>query len=444
MWRVLGLILLLSSMALAGVDGLNGQSADQSLRVYLMTIGPGGLAYERFGHNQIWVHDPQAKTDIAYNYGVFDFEQENFFWRFIQGRMLYQCQAIDAGLIERMYRQANPDLPADIGADYWLAAGYMADGRSVWVQELNLQPAHKRALADFLAWNAHSPNNEYRYDYYRDNCSTRVRDALDGPKVLDGQLRQQLEGQPAQGTYRWHTRRLTQEDVPLYVALYTVLGEGADVAINAWQETFLPVRLMEQLRGLKVKGADGRAQPLVQREYQLYASKLYQEQAQPPRYWWLAGLAIGVGLGGVIVGFSSWGGRKLIWRLVAGGLISAWSLLAGTGGLIQTWAWFTDHVVGYWNENWLQCNPVSLVLAIVVFWVVLPALPSSHGRRGTMSLIAYWCSLMALGLSILGLVIKLLPWFDQANVELICLALPLHAGIFMAIRLRSSRRAQRR
>ena len=77
-------------------------------------------------------------------------------------------------------------------------------------------------------------NRDYRYDYYRDNCSTRVRDALD--RVLGGDPRADWGG-PTGTTYRSHTRRLTTEDLPLYTGLEDGLGEPVDRPIDEWEES---------------------------------------------------------------------------------------------------------------------------------------------------------------------------------------------------------------
>ncbi|MDQ3207872.1 MAG: DUF4105 domain-containing protein, partial [Gemmatimonadota bacterium] len=122
-----------------------------------MTMGPGKAVWERFGHNAIWIHDPVQGTDKAYNYGLFDLRQENFLVRFLQGRMWYWMQGFPAQSYVELYRRAN---------------------RSVWVQELEMPPQSRRELQNFLEWNERPENRFYHYDYYRDNCSTRVRDAL--------------------------------------------------------------------------------------------------------------------------------------------------------------------------------------------------------------------------------------------------------------------------
>jgi hypothetical protein len=57
--------------------------------VWLVTYGPGEIYWQRFGHNAIWIRDPALGLDHVFNFGFFDFAQEDFFLRFLQGRMLY-------------------------------------------------------------------------------------------------------------------------------------------------------------------------------------------------------------------------------------------------------------------------------------------------------------------------------------------------------------------
>ena len=134
------------------------------LTISIMTMGAGAEVWERFGHNAIVVEDRRLGSSVAYNYGMFSFRQENFLLRFLQGRMMYWMAGI-----------STPKASCPSTATLQ---------RSVWQQELNLTPAQRLALRDFLEWNARKENRFYRYDYYRDNCSTRVRDAID--RVLGG------------------------------------------------------------------------------------------------------------------------------------------------------------------------------------------------------------------------------------------------------------------
>ncbi|HEU4630204.1 MAG TPA: DUF4105 domain-containing protein, partial [Gemmatimonadaceae bacterium] len=197
------------------------------LTIYLVTMGPGDAIWEKFGHNAIWVHDAATGSDVAYNWGMFDFTEADFIPRFLKGSMRYWM----AGY------QAQP-----------MIAAYARMNRSVYVQELALTPAQRRELRDFVVWNAQPQNAYYHYDYFRDNCSTRVRDAID--RVLGGRIRAAFDTVVTGTSYRWHMRRLTQEEQPLYTGMHLVLGQPGDRPISAWEAMFLPMKLHDYVRQL--------------------------------------------------------------------------------------------------------------------------------------------------------------------------------------------------
>ncbi|HET6232500.1 MAG TPA: DUF4105 domain-containing protein [Longimicrobiaceae bacterium] len=386
-----------------------------SVRVYVMTFGPGDDVWEKFGHNAIWVHDPVAGTDQAYNYGMFDFRQENFVLRFVQGRMLYWMAGFDAGFTLDHYRQQN---------------------RDVWVQELNLTPAQRAELRDFLVWNQRDENRFYRYDYYRDNCSTRVRDAMD--RVLHGALRARWGNVPTATTYRSHTERLTADDVPTYTGLMIGLAQPADRRITAWEEMFLPMRLRDYLRTAGTHDAAGRVVPLVRTERQMVQAvgRPAERTAPPQRIAWY--LLAGVTIGGVIVLLGMRARRSGAARFGFAALASLWLILIGFGGLILLGLWtLTDHAIAYRNENLFQFDPVALPLILLV-----PCM--AYGARWAARPAAR-IAVIAAALSVLGFALQALPWFYQVNGVVIALALPVHVALaYTALRLRDEVLAQPR
>jgi hypothetical protein len=401
--------LLAATLWLAGVPAAAQTAAAPSgppgsrLTVYLMTFGPGRLVWERFGHNAIWIHDPADPPDQAYNYGLFDFRQQNFVLRFIKGQMRYWMDGFPVEDYVRAYRR---------------------DNRSVYVQELNLAPAARLELQRFLRWNQEPAHRFYHYDYYRDNCSTRVRDALD--RVLGGAILAQTDSQPAGTTYRFHTQRLTANDPLIFTGLLLALGQGVDRPISQWEEMFLPMEMRKHLRAVKVPGPDGRPEPLVASERTLFQSTATPPPPIPPR--WIARyLCLGVLLGCAATWLGGVARRerpaRLAFALVAGG----WELVAGLAGVVLAGLWsFTDHVMAYRNENLFQANPLALALA-----VLLPFAVRGWPRAGRL---AGATAVAVAALSALGLVLKVLPGFDQANLQVIALALPVHLGVAAGLR----------
>jgi len=363
------------------------------LTIYLMTMGPGKRVWERFGHNAIWVHDPVRGTHRAYNYGLFDLGQENFLVRFLQGRMWYWMQGFPAESYVDLYRKAN---------------------RSVWLQELEMPLMAKRQLQEFLEWNERPENRFYHYDYYLDNCSTRIRDALD--RVLGDRIREQTVGLMTERTYRFHTQRLTANDPLVYTGLLLALGQPVDRPISAWEEMFLPLALREHLRNVTV-ATDAGEKPLVRSERTLFLSTDVPPPDRPP-FWLPAYLLLGVTLGAAAFALARKAPGR---RLVRAGFticVAVWALVAGLAGLVAAGLWCcTDHTAAYRNENVLQVSVVALALLWLVF---------RNPRVGRRALIV---ALIVAGLSVVGLLLKLLPAFHQVNGEIIALALPVQLGV---------------
>ena len=242
-----------------------GGSGD-NLSVSILTFGPGEIYWERFGHNAILIRDNASGEAIAYNYGIFDFNQKNFMLNFARGYM--------------QYRMAADELRYDMEI-------YRREGRWVEEQVLSLTPPQRAALRDFLEWNARPENSGYRYDYFVSNCSTKVRDALD--QALGGTLKPQLERFPTRYSYRYDAVRLISPDFIAGVGMDVALGPTADRPLNLWQESFVPMVLMRALRTMK----NSEGQPLVASETRLLQAVVPDDPPQPPdwrRPFALAGL----------------------------------------------------------------------------------------------------------------------------------------------------------
>jgi uncharacterized protein DUF4105 len=374
-----------------------------ALTVSVMTMGPGAMVWERFGHNAIWIHDPVQGTDLTYNYGLFDFRQHNFILRFVRGQMWYWM--------------------AGFPADRYLEE-YQRNNRSVWVQELDLPPRARLQLQEFLSWNALPENRFYHYDYYRDNCSTRVRDAID--RVVNGAVRRATAAVPEAVTYRFHTQRLTANDPLIYTGLLLALGEGVDRPLTAWEEMFLPLKLREHLRRVTIPGPDGHLVPLVKSERTIFLSTAPPPPDAPPN-WLPAYLLLGSAIGALAWTLSRGARRSPVMRAGFLFVVAGWAVLVGLVGLVLAGLWgLTDHVMAYRNENLLQMSPLALFILPVLFGAVR----GSPGRGRAACAIAATVA----ALSALGLAAKLLPGFDQVNGPVIALALPAHLGVAVALR----------
>ncbi len=379
-------------------------SAADDLYVTVVTFGPGEEVWERFGHNALWIHDGRAGTDVAYNWGLFDFAQPDFLQRFLSGDTKYWMAGEDA---------------------YRMIAAYHELGRTVTLQRLDLTQAQAAALRDFVQWNALEENKYYRYDYFRDNCSTRLRDAID--RVVGGALRRATDSVTTALTYRGESVRLTSGDRPIQLGIDVALGRPADRPLTEWESFFIPMRLRDALRSVIVTSADGHQVALVsdQRVIPPTSGPGVVVPAEPPslvgRYLLLGALLAGLALVLRVLGRSN---RGALWGVALLGML--WSLVCGVVGLLLIYMWaFTRHVFWGWNENLLLMSPLSLALVIL-----LPAaLLRSRGVREARAI-----SRIVAVLGIIALFMSLFPG-GQANLAIVALALPLQLAFAWALSL---------
>ncbi|NNL31309.1 MAG: DUF4105 domain-containing protein, partial [Gemmatimonadetes bacterium] len=312
------------------------------LRVWLVTAGPGDAVWERYGHNAIRILDTRTGRDVSYNWGIFDFQQVDFIPRFLQGRMLYMMAPFPTQAMIDAYGRAD---------------------REIVLQELDLTPAEKLELRNLAELNALPENRDYTYQYFLDNCSTRVRDLLN--RVLGGAIQGAFGGVETGTSYRFHTRRLTQIDPLIYTGMDMLLGRPTDQPITVWEEMFLPLTLRDEIRGLTIERPDGSARPLVQSEEVAVTSARGPAAEAPPSWMWLY-LLVGLALGGLFTMLGTGTAKGTVVRRSILGLAIAWLLLGGVAGGILVFLLFTDHTFAYWNENLFLFHPLLLGLAVLL------------------------------------------------------------------------------
>lgn len=149
-------VILAAVLALLLPMSMSGQQAD-SADVYMITCAPGNASYSIYGHTAIRIAMRGTEFDMAYNWGIFDFSTPNFTYRFAKGKLDYMLGAYP---YERFLRE------------------YITEERSVWSQKLNLTTAEKEKLFLLINENLKPENVKYRYDFFFDNCATRVRDII--------------------------------------------------------------------------------------------------------------------------------------------------------------------------------------------------------------------------------------------------------------------------
>lgn len=397
--------LAFAASLLLDADSVSAQNTipvpGEELTVYLMTMGPGDEVFEKFGHTAIWIHNAATQTDVAYNWGLFDFNDKDFIARLARGRMRYSMAGFQM--------QA-------------MVQSYIATNRTVQAQELNLTPAQRLEVQNLAETNALPENRFYMYDYYRNNCSSLPRDLLD--RVLGGAIKSKTDSVLTNTTFRGHTLRILGDDVLAYTGAQFALGHPADANITRWQEMFLPLKLQEHLRRVYVKGQTGALEPLVVREIQIAASTRPAERKAAPNYvlrFSLFGIGIALVLF-ILLSLSLTGLRttKVVLAIVA----SLTSIAGGLAGLGLILAWgITDHYFMSRNENLLQLTPLLLVLGVLI--------PFAYRKARVRKTVIALASASA-GLSVAGFLLQALPLFHQPNGEIIGLAMPVQIALAIA------------
>ena len=364
-------------------------------RISVLTMGPGEDFVTLFGHDALLV-ERIGFVPLVYNFGMYT-EAAIAPHHVLGGTLRYY---LEASTLART-------LPV-----------YTSQDREVVRQVLALEPAVAEQLAAALSVNTLPENATYAYDFARDNCTTRVRNAID--RALDGGLRRALAG-TSKFTYRDHALRFTADDWPLYFLFDLGLGARVDRPLSAWDDAYLPDRLMASLRTVRLTGTDGE-RPLVASEGVLVQAKRAPVRAVPPvraPYHAVAGLLLGAGLWAA-------GRRRARGAQAVFGLASA--LVGLVVGLLGVWVLLLlatkVHVATHDNYNVLVCPPLALLL-------VVPGVKVALGRAtGPRRLARY--ALVCGVVSALGFLLATVMGQQSWRVALLCL--PLLSGVWLGAR----------
>ena len=240
-FHLVGLFLVLFSSK-SGAIVLSDQTD-----VSILTCGPSEMIHAIYGHTAIRVKDPAQGLDIVFNYGVFSFSKPNFIYRFAKGQTDYM-------LAPERYTE--------------FYEGYKSRGRSIYEQLLDLNAADRQKLWDFLVDNAKPENREYRYNFFLDNCATRVRDVIKNQVAGNINFPGTGEGM----TFRQHIDEYQKVLPWADFGIDLALGSPADRMATAYQEMFLPDYLMKHFEGAQIE-RNGESEPLVKETHTLYEAE---------------------------------------------------------------------------------------------------------------------------------------------------------------------------
>lgn len=317
---------------------------------YLITVDVGNHVWDNFGHTALRVVDSESDSDLVFNWGLFDTSVGNvtFATNFLRGILNYQLGVSPPG---------------------WELGRYEREQRTVWQDRLNLTNEQKATLYRRLAWNLRQENIVYSYQYFFDNCTTRVRDYLD--EALGGRLESQNRA-PTQLTFR--------DEVMAHYASVPYVALGLDVLMNdridrrmtQWEEMFLPAGLRQELLSFPSDvNQNGQRQPMLTDGAVVME---FQPPVAGPNPYHIAALLLWLPVALLffrlkripLAAFASQTGFTLrspglSYRILglAGGLVA---LCSGLFGLVMSIAWLeSGHLDLHHNLNLLLFWPTDLI-----------------------------------------------------------------------------------
>ena len=313
-------------------------SQDSSrLQISLLTCSPGDELYSLFGHSAIRVIDSNSVTDIVYNYGTFNFDDPGFYLKFIRGKLLYYIS------IENFN---NTD------SFYGFKSAYQLTNRGIREQVLDLSPAEKQDMRHALNENLKEENRYYKYDFFLDNCTTRLRDlilkykhpqpALPAVMPANTRFRQAIHQYLDKGQQYWSK-----------LGIDILLGAKTDAIMTPAQQEFLPDNLMKSLDSCKNV-------PLVHS-----AQNLYEVSDAGNKNSWFTPMFFFTSLllFFIVVSFS----KNSFIQTALIGLDGALFFLTGLLGIILIFMWgYTDHSMTKNNYNLLWALPTHIIIAFFI------------------------------------------------------------------------------
>lgn len=234
-----------------------GAQEGDSVRVSLVTCSPGNKVYSLYGHTAIRCQNFTRGVDLAFNYGVFSFNQPHFVWHFVLGRCDYMVMPIpwDDFLVD-----------------------YSERGSSVTAQVLNLTPRESNAVFLSLVDNCSKEKRYYRYNFLYNNCTTKVRDMIEtcveGSVVYPDTL--------PHFTYRQILHQYTAGHPWAQEGNDMLLGADVDTVLSARAVMFAPEYLMRYADGAVIRQENNDSRPLVLETENILEKRDVPEEGFPP------------------------------------------------------------------------------------------------------------------------------------------------------------------
>ncbi|WP_456422831.1 lipoprotein N-acyltransferase Lnb domain-containing protein [Lutibacter sp.] len=318
------------------------QKLSPKATVSVITCGPGDELYTAFGHSAFRIYDPILSVDKVYNYGTFDFNAPNFYLNFAKGKLTYQLSTSSFNRFIRIYKYEN---------------------RWVKAQELNLTIVDVQKVYAFLENNAKPQNKYYRYDFFYNNCATKIEDII-----------QQVLKNKVTFSYNYINSNKTHRDL---IADYThnfkwakfgidlALGSVIDKKATKKEYNFLPDYIFKTFKNAVITNEKNQITPLVKKTSTVISSKKIKA---PYRLFSPFNVLLLLSLLIIFVTYRNYKSKRRTKFI-------DFALYFSTGiiGVIVLLLWFaTSHTATYKNLNFLWAFAPNLIVSFIVLKNKLP------------------------------------------------------------------------
>ncbi len=312
------------------VSILTSQSFDpKNVKISVLTCDPGAEVYSMYGHNALRVVDSSTQSDIVYNWGTFDFDEPGFLLKFMRGKLNYWLVGEEYGRFLQQYEYYN---------------------RSVYEQVLRLDSTQKAQVLLALSRNMQPENRTYKYDFFMDNCATRIRDII-GNNVANAQWAKPSDDKK---TFRDIIKEFQVHMPWTDFGIDLIIGARADRIATPQEATFIPSYLASAFSNIKIGGSQSLASEQIEvLKYPVIMSGFLQQIWNPYVFFGLLLLLeLWILMKGHVSNWVNRYDRLVLWLMV---FVS----------VLMAIMWFlTDHVPTKDNWNLLWASPLWIYVAL--------------------------------------------------------------------------------
>jgi hypothetical protein len=327
-------VIIFSLLIIFNIQNGFSQPSDDTI-VYLLTCGTGTETYSIYGHSALRIVVPEQKTDTVFNWGIFDFSAPYFAWKFAKGRLDYSV----AGESLQMFLRT-----------------YFYEQRYVVSQKINLDAGETRKLIALIKENIKPENVKYRYDFFYDDCSTRIRD------LLEKSIGEKLLYPPAESgklpTFREMVGKYQNPFPWLNFGIDLIMGSPGEKKASFRDRMFLPIDMKNGLSETVIN-RNGKMTPMLQNPEVI----LDFEIPVVKQMFLISPVFVFTLLLIIIIISSSLFKHIKVNNFIDIVLFSVFSVLAI---MMIFFNFFTDHQQMKWNLNIIWLNPFIIVCLLML------------------------------------------------------------------------------